>query len=168
MKKIIAALLVSLLLASPCFASSKKNEISKSELLSLVQEYKTAPGFEVVKVGSLGLALIKKAIKLADDDPEAREVAKAIKNIKRVAIVDFDDCSEKVKNSFSSKLERVLKSDDVLVEVKGDGEQMKIFGVVDDKNGKVSDFVLYSPENCALICLFGSVSVDSIAKLVDM
>ena len=44
---------------------------------------------------------------------------------------------------------------------------MKIYGVFDEQSGTVQDFVLYAPSDCALICLFGSISMDAIAQLVS-
>ncbi len=44
---------------------------------------------------------------------------------------------------------------------------MRIYGVVDESADSVKDFVLYTPSDCALICIFGSISMDAVAKIAS-
>ena len=47
------------------------------------------------------------------------------------------------------------------------GEKMRIYGVMDEKTNEVKDFVLYAPSDCSLICLFGTLSMDAMAKIAS-
>jgi hypothetical protein len=44
---------------------------------------------------------------------------------------------------------------------------MQIFGLYDERTDAVRDFVLYTPSECALICIFGSVSMNTIARMME-
>jgi hypothetical protein len=55
----------------------------------------------------------------------------------------------------------------MLMEVKDGSDIMRMYGVVDDRGDKVKDFVLFSPEDCTLICLFGSISLDSVMAVAS-
>ena len=52
------------------------------------------------------------------------------------------------------------------MEAKDDDASMRIFGVVDEKTGTVRDFVLHSPDGGTLICIFGSISMDAVSKVL--
>jgi hypothetical protein len=57
------------------------------------------------------------------------------------------------------------KKKEMLLEAKDGDDNMKIYGVVDEDGGKVSDFILHTPSDCAVICILGSISTEAIAKL---
>ena len=85
-----------------------------------------------------------------------------MKGIKKLALVDYSDCDPEVRQGFSKKMTRLLDGVDMLMEVKEGSEVMRMYGVVDDKGDKVKNFVLFSPEDCTLVCLFGTISLDSV------
>ena len=43
---------------------------------------------------------------------------------------------------------------------------MRIFGLVDEEGDEVRDFIAYSPQDCVLICLYGSMSMRQLARLM--
>lgn len=167
MKRILICFLLS---TAMLFAGSEAygQAVPKEALLSLIREYSNNDGFEVLKVGGLGTTALKAVINLAvmsDGDPEAREAVKAIKGIRRMAIVDFEDCSQQVRDSFTARLKSLLARSEKLMEVKDDGDTLFMYGVVDKSGSKVKDFVLYSVADSSLICLFGSINLDAVMKI---
>ncbi len=53
------------------------------------------------------------------------------------------------------------------LEVKDGSETVRIFGVASEDGEEVKDFVLYAPDDCALVCLFGSISMEAVASMVE-
>ena len=43
---------------------------------------------------------------------------------------------------------------------------MQIYGVVDENNGTVRDFVLHNPTESSLICIFGSIPIEKLARVI--
>lgn len=144
------------------------NDVKASGLISVVDRYSNSQGVDVVKVGSLGTSLLKGAIKhSAKGDEEAKALLKAVNGIKRIAILDFDGADVQLKQKIQADIDWLLAGSEVLMEVKGDGDTMYMYGVMDEKASQIHDFVLYAKSDCALICLLGSISVDAIMKLAE-
>lgn len=132
--------------------------LPKGELMQLVNEYRSVDGFDVVRLGYLGTAGIKSIIRLAAiGNEEGREALKVIRGVNRVVVVDYESCESWLRDEFSMKLRSILCEAEVFMEVKDDGETMKMYGVVDGSGTKVKDFMIYDESGCALICLFGSI-----------
>lgn len=166
MKKIIM-LLVALALPLMMNAATPKG-INQKKLSAVIDRYSTAPGFEKVKLGSIGVGMIKSVSKVAikvSGDEEARAAMKIINGIKRVTIVSYDGCEASVKAEIDGQLAGVLGSADMIMEVKDGGKAMKMFGVYDEDAGTIRDFVLHSEEDSALIMIGGSVSMDMLAAM---
>lgn len=170
MRKVIFIFLLALLPLTG-MAEKKKEYVRSDKLMSLVSEYKMKDGFEVVKVGSFGLSILKTALRASvtfDDDPEAREVMKLVKGVKKVAVVDYEMTDVKSREAFDSKLKKILGSSGVLAEIKDEGEMVRVYGMLSEDGSELRDFVLHVPEERALICFFGSLSVDAIARLAAL
>lgn len=164
MKKLLftVSLLVSVLL--PALAGS----ISKSQISSFISDCSRYEGVEVVRLGRLATSALKATIRIAEiDDPEAREALQIFSGIKRVAILDYEDCDPAVREKIARKLDRMLSGGDLLMEAKDDNDRLQIYGVVDDRNGTVRDFVMHAPNSYSLICVFGSISMKKLAKLIE-
>lgn len=170
MKKTFLAIAL-VLLTVTALADSPKKSVRQESLISLINEYSFHDGFEVVRVGSLGTAAIKGAAKIAaladKDDPDIREMVKILNGVKKLAVVEYEECDDKVRDKFNRKLERLLESSDLLMEAKDDEDILRMYGVVTEDSSTVKDFVLYVPSDCALICLFGSISLDSLSKFMN-
>ena len=122
----------------------------------------------MVELGRAATAALKGAIRLATiNDPDGREVLKLMKGIRSITVLNYEDCSQSDRDKISRKLERALSGSEVLIEASDGGEKMRIYGLVDEKTDKVRDFVMYTPSDCALICIFGSISMDAIAKIAS-
>ena len=122
---------------------------------------------EVVKLNRLATGAIKGAVRLAaKSDPDAREAFRMMKGLKKLTVLEYDDAAPDVKASLNTRLAQALDGSELLMEAKDGNSSMQVFGIVDDANGLVRDFVLHAPNDCALICLTGTVSMDTLGKLM--
>lgn len=175
--KIKHLLVILLALASfTCFAGSRRaaaparDAVRADRITSLISEYSAKDGFEVIRVGRLGTSIVKRLVKFGltyDNDTEAKEFLKAVDGIRKLAIVEYDDCSQADKDSFNRKVQRLLKDDSLIMEAKDEGNAVKIYGVIDDKSDKIGNFVLYAPSESALICLFGTIPLSTISSIMQ-
>jgi hypothetical protein len=164
MKKTIAILCF---LALSLSAMAGKN-VSKTQLAALVSEYRQYDGVELVQLGSLATSALKTVIRIsAKDDPDAAEALQLLGGIRRLTVFEYEDCSPAVKERITRKLNRILDSSELLIEAKDGDDAMRMYGVVDEKGDSVRDFVLHTPGSCALICIFGKVSMKTISKIME-
>lgn len=162
------ALIISILLSLPALAAAQGKTISKTGITSTISECGSIEGAEMVRLGRVASAALKGTIRLAAiNDPDARAALKLMKGLHGITVLDYEDCSTADKEYISRKLERALSGSEKLLEAKDSGDKMMIYGVVDEKSGTVSDFVLYSPSDCALVCLFGSISMEAMARIAS-
>lgn len=158
--------LVTALLLQLIAPAALGGNIPKSQMTAFLSDCQRYEGVEVVQLGGLATMALRGAIRLsAIDDPETREVLKLITGIKRVSVMEYEDCEPDVRDKITRKLDRMLKAADLLMETKDGSERMEIYGVVDEKAGKVRDFVLHTPSDYSLICIFGSIPIEQIAKI---
>ena len=163
MKKTIAILFFLILSLS---AMAGKN-VSKTQLATLISEYRHYDGVELVQLGSLATSALKTVIRIsAKDDPDAAEALQLLNGIRRLTVFEYEDCSPAVKEKITRKLNRILNGSELLMEAKDDGDSMRMYGVMDEKDDTIRDFVLHSPDSCALICIFGKVSMKALSKMM--
>ena len=161
-------LIISILLSCQAFAGAPGRTTSKAGIASTITECKNIEGVELVKLGRAATAALKGTIRLATiNDTDAREALKMMKGIRSITVLNYEDCSQSDRDKISRKLERALSGSEVLIEASDGGEKMRIYGLVDEKTDKVRDFVMYTPSDYALICIFGSISMDAIAKIAS-
>ena len=55
-----------------------------------------------------------------------------------------------------------------ILEVKEEGENINIYGTSSGDGERIEDIIIFVPDNCELICLFGSVSIQQISDIVKM
>lgn len=164
MKKYLLIFL--LLLPLTASAARPHKNSSQREVASIVSEFRHCDGVEVMRLGRLGTALVKGAAAHTDDeDEDMREVRRALRGIKGVTVMEYEDASPEIRERVNRKLARVLDKHEVLMEVKDDGEKVRIFGVLDETSGLVRDIIFHAPGECALICMFGTLPMDVIGKI---
>ena len=71
-------------------------------------------------------------------------------------------------NSFERKVSAILDDAEKIIEVKDGGDSLNVYGTMSKKGDRIEDLVIFIPEDCAMICLFGSISTDKIAELVKV
>lgn len=101
------------------------------------------------------------------DDPDVSEAVGLLSDIRGLTVFSYDDCSEEDKASINLKLTDALSDSEVLMEASDSGEKVKIYGSYDESSDKVSDFVIFAPSESALICIKGSVSMETIARIAS-
>lgn len=166
MKRLI--LIVSIFLAVPAWGTDSGKTVSKSRITAIIAECRGCDGVDLVNLGRVKTAAIKSVLRIASlGDRDAREALRLMKDIHGITILDYEGCSSADKARISNTLGRALSGREMLMEASDGGEKMRLYGVVDDKTDIVRDFVLYTPSECALICIFGSISMDTLAKIAS-
>ena len=164
MKKIIFMLAV-LLVPVMSLAMDPGGKISKVKVSSLASQYRGKQGVEVIEIGRLGTALLKGVAAMADgNDKDTREALMALKGIKGLTIISYEDAQAELKQKINGKVEKMLSGVDLLMEAKDEGETMRIYGTYSEKTGKVSDVAMFSPTEGTFIFLVGSFNLDDISK----
>lgn len=166
MKKI----LLFLLLLGPIMATaaSPDGRIPKTQITSFITEYSHCEGVDVVRLGRLATGAVKGVVRVASiGDPDAREALSLMKGVKSLYVFDYASCTPALRDRIGRRLNRIFRNTELLMEVNDEENRMQIFGLYDERTDAVRDFVLYTPSECALICIFGSVSMDTISRMMD-
>lgn len=160
MKKTILTLCIALVACVSAWAGSP------AKVENLVRQYKNQEGFEVVTLGRLGISLIKGAAVLSGDlDEEDRAALKVFGRIRKLMIVDFEDAAPAVKERFSGKLEKIFRGMELVMEMRDDGETVRIYGT--EQGNSITDCILYSSDG-ALIYAAGSIDMDKLGALMEL
>jgi hypothetical protein len=166
MKRIFFFLL--LLVPMAAMAGSPEGRIPKSKLSAFISEYRHCEGVEVVKLGPLATGAVKGVVRVASiGDRDAREARQLMKGLKSLYVFDYGSCQPAIRERISRRLNRIFRNTELLMEVTDEGDQMQIYGLYDERTNVVRDFVLYTPSECALICLFGSISMDTVSRMMN-
>ena len=164
-KKIILILVCLMSFAGIAFGATS---LTKARLTSLIKECRGIEGTEVVRLGGFATGAMKGLIRIAGSgDPDTKEFLRIIGGIKSISIMEYEDCASVDRVYISERIARLLEDAEVLVDIKDDGEHMCIYGVFDEEKNTIRDFVMYSQEDCALICLFGKISMDVVSELAQ-
>lgn len=166
MNKVLLFLTLALL---PLAASAARpsRTVSKTELASIVSEFRGYDGVEVVRLNRLTTGVVKGFIRMAAaSDPDAREAVELMRGLKRLTVLEYEDAAPGIRNRINTRIAQALDGSELLMEAKDGSSALQVFGIVDDANGLVRDFVVHAPNDCALICLFGSMSMDTLTKLM--
>ncbi len=169
MKIIIAFFIAAAVAAGTCFNAGAQTTGAKSEdVINLVHSYSGKDGFQVISVGKFGINIAKVfAKKSAETKEEKKEIMEFMDGLQQMVVVDFEDAADSQKAEFKSKIADFLKNSEKIVEMKDKGESMNIYGSSSDDGETIDDLIIYAPEDCALICLFGKVSAKNISEMMD-
>lgn len=164
MKRVLFAICIFLpMLAWSCTSGRTATETDVTAALAECGRYE---GAEVIKLGRAATVALKGVVRIAGiDDPDVREALGLIKNIRGISVLSYDDCSAEDKSSICSKLERALDGSELLIEAKDSDDKVKLYGRMDDDSDVVRDIVVYVPSSCAMVCIAGNVSMETLAKL---
>ena len=167
MRRIILFFLLLLPLAAPAREPAGGKAVPKAKITAAISEFRRYEGVEVVRLGRVGTAAVKTLMRAAaQDDPDAREALQLMRGVRNLAVLDYEGCAPAVREKIVRRLDQALDGSELLMEAKDGNSSMQVFGIVDDANGLVRDFVLHAPNDCALICLTGTVSMDTLGKLM--
>ena len=171
MKRFIAMVLLAALTvgsALPGAAAADRKKVNTGAVTSLVREYNVYPGFEVVSVGGLGLGLVRMIAKASAETEEDRQVLEVLDGLRKVIVVEYEDADDDRRDSFNRKAASLLENAEKIVEVKEDGETLNVYATSASGGERLDDLIVFIPEDCTLICLFGSISSDKIADIIEM
>lgn len=186
MRKIITISLIIVLTAgaglTSCSASTGKKEAETAATIKkgaeykntnsgavtdLIREYNLTEGFETVSVGGLGLGLIKMIAKPSMDEEE-RAALEIMDGLRRIVVLDYEEADSSQRESFTRKMTEILDSAEKIIEVKDEEDVLNIYGTCADDGDSIDDLMIFSPGDCSLICLFGSISSQKVADLIEM
>lgn len=186
MRKIITISLIIVLTAgaglTSCSASTGKKEAETAATIKkgaeykntnsgavtdLIREYNLTEGFETVSVGGLGLGLIKMIAKPSMDEEE-RAALEIMDGLRRIVVLDYEDADSSQRESFTRKMTEILDRAEKIIEVKDEEDILNIYGTCADDGDSIDDLMIFSPGDCSLICLFGSISSQKVADLIEM
>lgn len=165
MKKVVLTLVSLIIIALPLMTAKKPKEVNSTALFSLIREYKYEKGFQVVSLGRLGLALLKKAA-AANVDKEDKEAIKMLDGLTKLVVVNYEEAHADIKEKFRSKAIKILDGSEKLMQVKEDGETLEIYGLASEDGKTLKDCVIIAPGDDSMICLMGSLPLDKINALV--
>jgi|GEM_PF-6839159 len=161
----LSALLVGLcmvpLTETDALACSRSRRVAR-----LVRRYRSTEGMKVTPVGTIGMKAARFMGGLfggADDD--FSKVLSAVGGLEKIYIVNYSECRQGVKQRFSSSLERILGTQDKVMEFKGGDSPMAFYGMTSKNGEKISDLVLHCPSQGVLVCFLGSISSSDVRKM---
>lgn len=164
---IMKKLLILILLTLPLMmASSSPQLLSSAKVSAVVSYYRHCEGVETVRIGRLATGALKMVAGMATaGDQDAKDALLLMKGVKALTVFEYEDCEQSLREEISMRLEKALSHAELLMEAKDGGEKMFIYGSVNDKKGTISNLMLFTPSDYALISVSGTVSLDAVAKL---
>ncbi len=146
----------------------KKASADSGQLSSLVSEFNAKDGFHVIRIGGLGTSIAKSIMKrAAKEDEDVRIISNIAEGIDRLMVIEYGDASDSDKERFRAGLQKCLRNSELLLEAKDGGDRVTLYGVISDDTATIRDFIFNIPSDDALVCMFGSVSVDAVGKLIE-
>lgn len=174
MKRIKLAILLLLCLLMAGTAEAQAKNSSKALIQEVVDEFNGVDGVEVLELGSFSCSFIKMMAKLCGEDFNEDEFGEddmaaltTLDGVKKITILDYEDAAADVRERIGQKLSRQLEGLELILEVVEDGEKMLIYGTINEKKQLIKDFILFTPSDCALICLFGDIPMEAVGKIAD-
>ncbi len=153
--------------AAPINKEAAHKKVNSGAVTGLIREYNLTEGFETVSVGGLGLGLIR-MIANASMDEEERAALELMDELRRIVVLDYEDADPAKRESFTRRMTDILDRAEKIMEVKDDGEILNIYGTCADDGDSIDDLIIFSPGDYSLICLFGSISSQKVADLIEM
>ena len=115
---------------------------------------------EMVSIGGIGMKLGKAVSGLSREIP-------AVRGISSMLVVSYEDCPDTIKEKFNSKMARELNGCEVLMEAKDSEDKVTIYGTSSGDGSRISDIIMFVPNDGALICFFGTINAEDLADLVE-
>lgn len=159
-----------LLLPLTAAAASPEGRVPKTKIATFISEYRHCEGVEVVRLGRVSTAALKGVIRVAarkENDPDARDFLKLMRHVKSLYVFEYEDCKPSLREQINRRLSRALGESELLMEANDAGDRMRIYGLYDERTDSVRDFVVFSPSECTLICLFGSIPMETVSNILN-
>ena len=168
MKHIISVIMLVVLIAGTgscksAPAATEKN-VETGATQQLINKYKGEEGFEVMSFGGLALGLVKMAAN-ASSDAEDLNILDGIRNF---VVVEYYDAAADKKAAFNEEMAELLKDASKIMEVKDEGDKVEIYGTLSGDGERISDVVIYIPEESSFLCFFGNIRTKDIGAMMQM
>ncbi len=169
MKRTILFLIAAAISAGICLNTFAQTTRAKSEeIIAMLHSYGDKDGFEMVTIGKFGINIAKIfAKRSAETKEEKQEILEFMDGLQQMVVLDFEDAASGMKAEFKAKISDFLKMSEKIVEIKDHGESMNIYGSSSNDGEAIDDLIIYAPDDCALICLFGTISARTIAEMME-
>lgn len=164
MKRLFLLLTLCLLLPMPQEAAARD---TGRAMARLVKEFRHEEGFEMVDIGKLALSVMRATARRAADTPGEKETVAAFSGVTQLVIGNCSDCPEKVRNAFTTRVRKLLKGEDPLLEVKDQGDLLQIFGTVSEDAAEIRDVIIINVSDGDVICAFGSIPMSFLHRIVS-
>ena len=149
------------------FASGDASARSlKNKMNAVVSEFRNCDGVEVIKIGSLPLAIARTAANFSTDlDSDDIAALSLISGVKGLLVMEFDDCSTSMKNRINNKIAKVLKGTEMLMSAKDDDDTVTIHGYVSEDGTYLDDLIIVTGEE--LVCIYGRISMQDLSAIAE-
>ena len=168
MKQIISIILLVFMIAvtGSCKSApaASVEKVETGAMQQLINKYKGEEGFEVTSFGGLALGLVKMAAN-ASSDAEDLDI---LDGIRKFVVVEYYDAASDKKTAFNEDVAELLKDASKIMEVKDDGDKVEIYGTLSGDGERISDVVIYVPEESSFLCFFGNVRTKDIGAMMEM
>ncbi len=151
-------------------ATDGGKKVPRSEIKSIVKEFKRYDDFESITIGKFMMNLIKSIEKMDvenmddDDSKDFENIMNLMKSLDGMIAADYEDCSEDVKTKFNSRMTKALEGVELLMESKDGGDHVYIYGGITKGGEEIKDLIIYSPEEGNFMCLLGTLKVEHLAE----
>ncbi|MBP5625922.1 MAG: DUF4252 domain-containing protein [Bacteroidales bacterium] len=167
MRKLLILLFLILLSLTASAGRSASRSASGARLNAIISNCRHYDGADVVRLGWLGTAAARSVVKLASiSDPEACQALEMIRGVKNFTYLGYEGCAPEICDWIDHEVHRALEGFEMLMEFKDGESTMRMFGVVDERQGRVVDFVLHNSADRMLVYVSGFIPMDAIGRLM--
>lgn len=150
MKRIFGVLTVMMLFCQLGYAQT---------INDLFDEFEDEEGVDYVNISSTMMRLAK--LFMSEEEKEEMEGA----DVKSIKVLSLEGCSSEVKARFREKAKNLNdKKFELLLKAKNDGTWANIYGIVKDEWVKALAVIAFDENDCALIYLKGTFSLQKIME----
>ena len=161
-------LILSVLLSFQACARTSGNTVTTPKMTTVISECRQYEGVETIILGRFATSALRGVIRVSGGgDSDVKDALSLIKGIRGISIMEYDDCSSDDKAEITRIIRQALSEREVLLEASDEGDKIELYGKVDDNGDMVRDFVLYSSSECALICINGAISMETVARIAS-
>ncbi len=151
-------------------AAAKDKHQTFNQLCKVAKQVDKIEGVESFKIGGLLMTAFKamaKAEMKSEDDDDSALSAEALKNLSAMLMVDFSEASERNRTDIANRFSAVLEEDaDLIMEAYDEGEQVRMYGKVDEEKGIVEDMVIFCSDG-SLMAFCGKLAFSEAMSIAN-
>lgn len=152
----IAAVMAVAMLGTGCISASGRND----DLSKAIKSASKIKGAESVKIGK---TLMRLGAAAAEDDEK-----EMLKRIDSMTVLDMEEAAPAERAEAVTKVRSILTSSyTLLMQAKDEGDTVEIY-YKENKDGEITDLVIYSGDDGAIIRIQGRLRPEMMASAIDM